>query len=166
MSEPIEQKIGQLERRLNQIKVHFEMFISGRERLPPLKDIDHFERELNRLAPEANKRTASKFRLSNLRSKFTSLKSLWMRQLERKESGRSLAPRKSMPLSKTKQPNLHDAYNDALAQTGDSRRISKEQLDATLEKQRARLAEKYPGKDFEFRVSIRDGKVKLKASPK
>ena len=170
MSDPIDQKISQLERRLSQVKVHFEMFISGRERLPPLRDIDQFERDLNRLALEANKRTASKFRLSNLRSKFTSLKSLWMRQLERKETGRSLTPQKATPMPKANQAkrgsNLHQAYNAALAQTGDSRRISKEQLEATLEKQRARLANKYPGKDFEFTVSVRDGKVKLKASPK
>ena len=170
MSDPVDQKISQLELRLNQVKVHFEMFISGRERLPPLKKIDDFERDLNRLALEANKRTASKFRLSNLRSKFTSLKSLWMRQLERKEMGRPIGNRKAKPESKRTSPapkaGLHEAYNQALKELGDSRQISKEQLDATLDKQRARLAQKYPGREFEFEVSVRDGKVRLKALAK
>ena len=156
MSDPVDRKISQLEQQLNPVKVHFEMFISGRERLPPLKKIDNFERQLNQLALEANKRTASKFRLSNLRSKFTSLKSLWVRQLERKEMGRPISNRKSRVEAK-QTPNppkagLHEDYNQALAKLGDSRRISKEQLDATLEKQRERLAQKYPGKEFDFEV--------------
>ena len=90
MTDSVDKKIQQLEATLNQVKVHFEMFVSGRERIPPMKKIETFEASLNRLALEANKRTASRFRLNNLRSKFTSLKSLWMRQLERKEMGRPL----------------------------------------------------------------------------
>lgn len=170
MSDPVDNKISQLEQRLGQVKVHFEMFITGRERIPPMKKIDDLERDINRLSPEANKRTASKFRLNNLRSKFASLKSLWMRQLERKEMGRPMHTLKARPETINDQvrkpPSLHEEYNKALQQIGDQRRISKEQLEATLKKQRLRLAEKYPGKEFDFEISVRDGKVKLKASPK
>ena len=169
MTDPIDNKILRLEQTLNQIKVHFEMFISGRERIPPMKKIDDFELSLNRLALEANKRTASRFRLTNLRSKFTSLKSLWMRQLDRKEMGRSVnsaRPTSTKSPTKDTKPSLHQEYNSALKELGDSRRISEEQLSATLKTQREKLASKYPGKEFDFKVSIRDGKVRLKALPK
>ena len=107
MTDSVDKKIQQLEATLNQVKVHFEMFVSGRERIPPMKKIETFEASLNRLALEANKRTASRFRLNNLRSKFTSLKSLWMRQLER--VGRPLNNRRQTPAwspGKSK-PSLH-----------------------------------------------------------
>ena len=39
------------------------MFVSGRERVPPMKRIEDFESSLNQLAFEANKRTASRFDL-------------------------------------------------------------------------------------------------------
>ena len=145
------------------------MFISGRERVPPLQKIAAFEKALNRLAIEANKRTQSKFKLANLRARFTSFKSLWMRQLERKEMGRPLSNRRQIPArgpGEHSKPSLHQEYNKALKDLGDSRRITEEQLSATLAKQREKLATKYPGKEFDFEISVRDGKVRLKALPK
>ena len=49
MTDSVDKKIQQLEATLNQVKVHFEMFVSGRERIPPEK-IETFEASLNRLA--------------------------------------------------------------------------------------------------------------------
>ena len=92
-----------------------------------------------------------------------------MRQLERKEMGRPLSNRRHPPANikeTTPKPSLHQQYNEALKDLGDSRRISEEQLSATLTKQREKLATKYPGKEFDFEISIRDGKVRLKALPK
>ena len=92
-----------------------------------------------------------------------------MRQLERKEMGRPLNNRRQTPangLVESSKPSLHHEYNKALKDLGDSRRITEEQLSATLAKQRAKLATKYPGKEFDFEISIRDGKVRLKALPK
>lgn len=172
MTDPIDRAVMQLELDLNQLKVHFEMFITGRERVPPLQKITAFEKSLNRLAFEANKRTQSKFKLANLRARFTSFKSLWMRQLERKESGRQPQPlkgRRQAPPEAAPKPDkglLHEEYNRALEEVGDKRRVSETQLNATIEHQRSKLATKYPGKEFEFQVSVRDGKVKLKALPK
>ncbi len=170
MTDPIERSIVKLEQELNQLKVHFEMFIGGRERVPPLQKIAAFEKALNRLAIEANKRTQSKFKLANLRARFTSFKSLWMRQLERKESGRQPQPlkgkRASAPAPAPQPRSLHEEYNNALKRVGDERQVSEAQLSATIAHQRSKLATKYPGKEFDFQVSVRDGKVKLKALPK
>ena len=48
MTDSVDKKIQQLEATLNQVKVHFEMFVSGRERIPPMKKIETFEASLNR----------------------------------------------------------------------------------------------------------------------
>lgn len=61
--------------------------------------------------------------------------------------------------------DLHRDYLGARQKTGESTNISKEKLAAVLEQQRAALREKLKCKDVQFKVSIENGKTKLKAVP-
>ena len=122
--------------------------------------------------------TALKFRFSSLCSRYQALRRQWDENLRKIEAGtyqrhRFKAGLRSGPSAPTgsggapaPQPDdLFQSYMDARLACGqDVKAISREKLDQVINKQRAKLREKF-GDDsgFRFKVAVKDGRATLKA---
>jgi hypothetical protein len=86
-SEKATQECEELEEELLALKVTYEQYFLGNERLPPVRAHDDFRKRLNKLKTGLVRNTAVKFRISSLYNKFLTYERLWQRTLQEIESG-------------------------------------------------------------------------------
>jgi hypothetical protein len=86
-SERAQQECEELEEELISLKVTYEQYFLGNERLPPVRAHEDFRKRLNRLKTGLVRNTAAKFRISSLYNKFLTYERLWQRTLQEIESG-------------------------------------------------------------------------------
>ncbi len=75
----------ELEKELDRLKSAYEMYFQGRERRPPIRLRDRFDRRIRELRKDIPNNTMMRFRVQSLWSRYTSMKSYWgriMRQIE------------------------------------------------------------------------------------
>lgn len=75
----------ELEKELDRLKAAYEMYFQGRERRPPIRQRDRFDRRIRELRKDLPNNTMMRFRIQSLWSRYTSMKSYWgriMRQIE------------------------------------------------------------------------------------
>ncbi|HYI01186.1 MXAN_5187 C-terminal domain-containing protein [Hyalangium sp.] len=86
-SERAQQECEELEEELLALKVTYEQYFLGNERLPPVRAHEDLKKRLNRLKTSMVRNTAAKFRISSLYNKFLTYERLWQRTLQEIESG-------------------------------------------------------------------------------
>ncbi|KFE68141.1 MXAN_5187 C-terminal domain-containing protein [Hyalangium minutum] len=86
-SERAIEECAELEEELMVLKVTYEQYFMGNERLPPTLAHDTFRKRLNKLKTGLVRNTAVKFRISSLYNKFLTYERLWQRTLQEIESG-------------------------------------------------------------------------------
>lgn len=86
-SERAIEECAELEEELMVLKVTYEQYFMGNERLPPALAHDTFRKRLNKLKTGLVRNTAVKFRISSLYNKFLTYERLWQRTLQEIESG-------------------------------------------------------------------------------
>jgi hypothetical protein len=86
-SERAQQECEELEEELLALKVTYEQYFLGNERLPPVRAHEELKKRLNRLKTSMVRNTAAKFRISSLYNKFLTYERLWQRTLQEIESG-------------------------------------------------------------------------------
>ena len=86
-SEKAIEECGELEEELMALKVTYEQYFMGNERLPPSQAHENFRKRLNRLKTGLVRNTAVKFRISSLHNKFLTYERLWQRTVQEIESG-------------------------------------------------------------------------------
>ena len=190
-----EEKLKLLEKELNQLRLAYDLYFQGLERIPPEekrnvfhKKILHFQVSLS-TAP-----TALRYRVNSLIQRFTSYDQMWRRQMTAVENGTSRRDklrasvaknRKTAdlaapaplgapaPLSTANHPlqadrlkQLHGAYVKAHEMSGQKTNLTLDKLSESLKKQLPQLQQKHPGKEIEFKVVIKNGKAQLKAMVK
>jgi len=85
--EAVEAELDQLTRKMERLRVTYEQYFMGIEKMPPAHQQKDVVRILNRLSNANLKKTTHKFRLRSLTQKFSAQKSYWMRTMRQIESG-------------------------------------------------------------------------------
>lgn len=77
----------ELEKELDRLKAAYEMYFQGRERRPPNRLRDRFDRRIRDMRKEIPNNTMMRFRVQSLWSRYTSMKSYWGRVMRQIEAG-------------------------------------------------------------------------------
>lgn len=173
------------EARLKELITSYEQYFFGLEKREPLKLLEEVEKLARRYATAPISNTMYKHRYNGLVARFNSYRQHWNRILREIEEGRYSRDRFRAKLhevqrntpptagSKPKRSAHEQEVERIYAELQEASRnchitaaMSREQLAATLEKQRPLLAQKLGTSDIQFRVVVEDGKPKIKAGTK
>jgi hypothetical protein len=86
-SELVFKECDELEEELAALKVAYEQYFLGNERLAPARAHDDFKKRLMRLKNSMVRNTAAKFRMNSLHNKFLTYERMWQRTLQEIEAG-------------------------------------------------------------------------------
>ena len=79
--------LGSLEEELEEIKVKYEMYFIGAERMEPSRRRDDLKRSIARLKNAFTRNSGIRFRIQALHARYLSYERLWLRSAREKESG-------------------------------------------------------------------------------
>lgn len=182
-AETLEEELQVLDHKLAQLKREYEQYFLGtRPRAPGV-----LRSEVNKIVailtntPLQN--TALRFKFSSLCSRYQAFKRQWDETLRKIEAGTyerhrfkakiqhsgegGQAQRLSVPSGKgPAADDLYQSYVDARLACGESvKGLTRDKLERVVAKQTAQLRSKFGDESkFAFRVSVEDGKVRLKAA--
>lgn len=173
------------ENRLKELITRYEQFFMGLEKREPLKLLEEVEKLVRRYATSPINNTMHKHRYNNLVARFNSYRQHWNRILREIEEGRYSRDRFKAELHESsrstkaarneQQPAAQDQELDRIyAELVEARRscklpvdgMTREQLAATLDKQRPLISQKLGTSEIQFRVVVEGGKPKIKAGTK
>jgi hypothetical protein len=86
-SELVFKECDELEEELAALKVSYEQYFLGNDRLPPAREHEDFKKRLMRLKSSMVRNTAAKFRMNSLHNKFLTYERMWQRTLQEIEAG-------------------------------------------------------------------------------
>ncbi|HEY0092800.1 MAG TPA: hypothetical protein VGB96_00685, partial [Archangium sp.] len=86
-SEVAFQECDALEADIAALKVSYEFYFMGNERLPPTRAYEDLKKRLERLKNSFVRNTAAKFRVQAIATKFATYERLWQRTLQEIENG-------------------------------------------------------------------------------
>jgi hypothetical protein len=175
-----EEELHLLEVKLKQLKLEYEQYFSGARPREPAQTRSELQKALLQWQSTPIKNTALRFKFNTIQSRFHAFKRQWdvvLRQIERGTYERhvfkanlkqkELAPAKPSAATggaKGSGNDLFAAYRDAAAACGqDVKGLTREKLDAVIQRQEAQLKKKLGVDKVAFKVVVQDGKVKLKA---
>lgn len=179
-AETVEEELQLLDHKLSQLKREYDQYFLGtRPREPSLLRGD-VNKIIVRLSNTAIQNTGLRFKFSSLCSRFQAFRRQWDDNLRKIEEGtyqRHQFKARLHGRGEAQKPggrpggggpaeDLYQSYVDARLACGESvKGLSREKLERVVAKQRDQLRERFgPDADFQFRVSVENGKVRLKAS--
>jgi hypothetical protein len=194
-SEEVGKEVDAIEADIAALKVAYEQYFLGAERMPPTKQHADLKKRVQRLKGAFTRQTAMKFRVQGVHSKFLSYERLWARTLQEMESGtykrdvfkaklhqqKKAAPAAAQAgaagptgappppgtLSDSRLRAVYEAYVLAKQRCQeDTSKLSFETLAANLRKQVPELMKKHKANGVDFKIVIKDGKAILRAVPK
>ncbi|MGB4600744.1 MAG: MXAN_5187 C-terminal domain-containing protein [Trichlorobacter sp.] len=175
------------EARLKELITSYDQYFIGLEKREPLKLLEEVEKLARRYATVPINNTMYKHRYNGLIARFSTYRQQWNRILREIEEGRYSRDRFRAKLHETERAKPSTAATAAQHQRSPHEQeieriyaelqeasrnchltaaMSREQLTATIEKQRPILAQKLGTNDIQFRVVVEDGKPKIKAGLK
>ena len=86
-SKEIEHKILKLDQRIENLKIRYNLFFSGEEKLPPEKERNDLEKAIMALGETGSKSPRLALLVQNLISRFTLFNNIWMKRLNELEGG-------------------------------------------------------------------------------
>lgn len=170
----IKETLDRLEASLVEVKRQYDLFFQGGRRSEPVEERRTLELAVRRLGQRKIVNTSDQFRFNGIQSRFYAYLNLWARTVREMEEGR-LERDASGTLVRAKAPGpepVDPAHLDAVAEelrearrrcglpAGDEEIAA---IRAALRERAREIAERAGGKPVEFRVSVEDGKPKIKA---
>lgn len=190
----LEKDLNELERKLVDLKVRYDQYFLGIEKVEPNKMREQAANIVKKYAGVPIQNTGHKFRYTTLVARYNSMTAYWNRVLREIEEGtyrreqfkqklhgqaKGDAPPATASATDSKPAAagkasandpmaiLYQQYMDARKNAGESTKgISKEVLEKQLKKQMQAIKEQYQCKRVTFKVVVEDGKAKIKALPK
>ena len=86
-NEQLTDLVGSLEEELEEIKVKYEMYFIGAERMEPARRRDDLKRAIARLKNVFTRNAGIRFRIQALHARYLSYERLWLRSTREKEAG-------------------------------------------------------------------------------
>ncbi|MEN8161254.1 MAG: MXAN_5187 C-terminal domain-containing protein [Myxococcota bacterium] len=181
----IEDDLTLLDARIKQLKLEYEQYFMGARKREPQILRGEVQRIVAYYANVPIRNTGHRFKFNNLRARYFSFRRHWDATVRKIEDGRyekhlfqaELHDRERRSGAPKAQPggpkptgqdvdSLFEAWVGARESTGQATAgLTREKLQAQLEKQRSTLRERHGVADVRFRVVVEDGRAKLKASP-
>ncbi len=183
-------RFEEFEKRLFVLKVEYDKYFSGIERVEPVRERDDLRRMLREMQQVVVTSTRQQHKLRSLRARFASMELFWQRNLVMIERGthpkmkfradlhdRSRgAPPAEGPRERRAPPSpeereraafqaVFDSYVEARKSCGQSADMSFESVRDVLQKQVRTIKSRYRCDAVKFRVTVEDGKAKVKAVP-
>jgi hypothetical protein len=87
LNEQLTDTLDALEEELEEIKVKYEMYFIGAERMEPSRRRDDLKRDIARLKNAFTRNAAIRFRIQALHARYLSYERLWLRSAREKEAG-------------------------------------------------------------------------------
>lgn len=172
--ESLKVALDRIEADIAEVKRQYDLFFQGIRRAEPTEERRILEWMVRRIGQRRIPNTSDQFRFTTLQGRFHSLSNLWTRMVRDLEVGRLTrdaagtlvrpAPRAESPVEKDHLEQVVEQIRSARTECG--MRTDAEDLDSLrrMLTERAReIAGKTGGKKVTFRVTVEDGKPKVKA---
>lgn len=187
-----ESRLDEFEQEIFQLKIEYDKYFNGFERIEPQADRDRARRTLHELELDCPNNTAQAHKMRSLKARFAAYELYWQRNLvqiergthpkfkfraglkERERQATEEAARKEAAAREQHErarredrawKAIFDSYLEARRSCGQSTEVPFEAVRDTLKKQVAAIKEKTGCKSVKFRVAVEDGKAKVKAIP-
>jgi hypothetical protein len=173
--------VQDMDQRVENLKVKFNLFFSGETRIPPEKEREELENRIRNLMSKGHKSPRVNLLIQNLGSRFSLFNNMWLKRLNELETGISMIQRKKtayMEESKPPPPKVKpinvaislnheesfekffDDYSGMLS-TNAQKSLDKEKI---INSVKAKLITENMV-DAQVNLSLKDGKVKIKIKP-
>ena len=170
----LKETLDQIEAEIANVKRQYDLFLQGIRRSEPSDKRKEVEETIRRMGQRKIVNTNDQFRFNNLQTRFYSFSNLWMRMVRDLEEGRLIRdPSGALvhgrsPASDPVEPAHLDQVIGELMEARRSCGLpaGEEDLSATREALLARareIAGKSGANKVEFRISVEEGKPKIKA---
>ena len=179
--EDIETGLRDLDRKVKALKLDYERYFLGTRPREPVLLRSDVDKIVVIFSNTAIQNTALRFRFNSIVSRYQALRRQWNETLRQIEAGTYARHRFKADLHERERragggpeaapaaassENIFEEYRDARLACGQAvKSLTRDKLEGMLAKQKKALAERF-GSDakFRFRVTVEDGKAKLKAS--
>jgi len=84
----LKQELERIEDGIRKLKVQYELYFAGGEKLPPTKKHEEIDKLVKKYAGMNFQRSADRFYFNNVQSRYNSYSELWNKQLRNREEGR------------------------------------------------------------------------------
>lgn len=180
-------RMEEIERRSFLLKIQYEKYFSGLERIEPLKERDAVRRVIRETALMPMTNTQQRFKFLSLKSRFSAFELYWQRNLVQIERGthpkqkfrqRMLEKNRMSTRTNVRKPVLsneqqedlayravYDRFIEARDQCGQNTEIQFDTIRDTLKRQVRSIKSQFRCERVKFRVAIEEGKARLKAIP-
>lgn len=178
----IEALIHEMDRRVEDLKLKYNLFFSGETRIPPEKEREELENRIRNLMSRGHKSPRVNLLIQNLGSRFSLYNNLWLKRLNELETGISLIQRKKtvhmeepqkLPPHYVKPINVGISLNHEesfeqffknytrMCPPNAQKSLNKDKI---INSVKAKLITENMV-DAQVTLSLRDGKVKIKIKP-
>ena len=178
----LEEELNDLARRIERLRVSFQQYFMGIERIPPLFQREQLEKRFRETPLNNAKKTILKFRYLGLVQRYRTLSVYWDRMLRDIELGRFKrpTPREAAQEGETvarervvesssdgELRRLYERYLQACKEAGTpTTSLDYDKFRQAVEAQRRQATQRFGWGEVEFQVSTKGGKVVLKVKPK
>jgi hypothetical protein len=175
----IGRELENIEHEMKSLEIAYEQYFSGLEKREPMKDREELTKRIRQFANRRIMQTDLRYKYQNLATRFHSYNGYWNRILKLMDEGKyhRNASQVTKPTgTKNQAPQtaaassgggneVDSVYNDLMAarkncNIGGSA-PDKKQVASMLEKQKAKIKEKFGDRQVAFRVETRDGKPRI-----
>jgi hypothetical protein len=185
-------RMDEIERKMFLLKMQYEKYFTGIERIEPMKEREALKRILRDMTQEHITNTQQRYRFIQLKARMSSLELYWQRNLVMIERGthpkmkfranlKDQTARDRAILAKQRQERkvrfnsrqqeekalkmAFDTLIQARKKTGQNTNLNYDSVRETLRKQSRMIKSQHQCERVKFRVQIQDGKAKMKAVP-
>ncbi len=200
----IQGQLDEIEQKMAYLKIQYEKYFGGVDRIEPMKDRDDLRRKIRDIQDQPIQNATQRFRFQQLKARMQSFELYWTRNLNMIERGvhpkmrfradlrepKQAAPgqealpeaaveplisreqeevlRRRMEIQEKEERALKmvfDKYMEARAKCGQSTDIAFDTVRTILKQQVRQIKSQFSVESVRFRISIEEGKAKVKAVP-
>lgn len=184
MSMGVKEDMEKFKEQLEALKKAYDQYFLGNTRFPPTKMREELERFVRTYSLRRSPKSAENFLINTTFATFATYRNYWdkiMKMIENGEFKRGEGARPQLAYAGVKKPTgivlenpengklkqLYEMYVAAKRKCGeDTSKITFEKIYSTIKSQIPQIKSRFNCERVEFKVTIEDGKVKLKAAPK
>ena len=175
----LEVELATFRNRLESLRVKYDRYFMGLERIPPEKIRSDLERDLRNSNLERSHKTAIKFQFNNVRQRMGTYKRYWDRIMRMIEEGRFKREKSALQSMGAPPPDpgaggrggdgsdreraVYESWKKAQKDLGRNSDVDFNRFQAKLAKQKQAQMDKFGWSDVNYSVRVKNGKVNLVA---
>lgn len=173
----MERELQELSAMVEQLRVKYDRYFMGLDRIPPEKLRAALDREFRVSKLQTTHKTALRFQFETIRNRMTTYKRYWDRILRMIEEGRFKREKSALANMGMRPPagkratksdadeGVYKAWKEAQKQLGRNADVDFNRFKEKLAAQRENQKQKYGWASVDYAVRVKDGKVALVAKP-